>query len=184
VPSTQRGAALITGLSMLVVLTLLGIAAAFMADLEERMAGNRRDRALAFQAAEAALRDAEKDIRDSGRVSGLTNFTPQCTDGLCYNGSDGYGINTPAGYKNPVWSTTGILTGAQSVEYSTHTDAPVLEGKLVEAPRYLIEGFKKIVPGGGEAYYYRITARGVGAQRSLAGGAVSEVILQEVFRPI
>jgi type IV pilus assembly protein PilX len=183
----ERGAALITGLSMLVVLTLLGIAAAFMADLEERMSGNRRDRALAFQAAEAALRDAEKDIRNSGRVSGLTSFTPQCTDGLCYNGSNGYGDTgkpPPAGFSNPVWASPGILADAPSVAYSTYTDAPDLEGKLVDQPRYLIEGFKKIVPGGGEAYYYRITARGVGAQQRLDSEAVSEVILQEVFRPI
>ena len=30
--------------------------------LHERMAGNDRDRAVAFEAAEAALRDAEQDI--------------------------------------------------------------------------------------------------------------------------
>lgn len=180
----ERGAALITGLSILVVLTLLGIAAAFMADLEERMSGNRRDRALAFQAAEAALRDAERDIRESNRVSGLTSFTPDCANGLCYNGADGYGVNTPAGFGNPVWTTANILRAAPSVQYGTYTGAAQLGGNLFDQPRYLIEGFKKIVPGGGEAYYYRITARGVGAQRSITGGAVSEVILQEVFRPI
>jgi len=57
-----------------------------MSSLEERMSGNMRDRSLAMQAAEMTLRDAELDIRNSGRVSGITNFVAACTNGLCYNG--------------------------------------------------------------------------------------------------
>ena len=66
----QRGAALLTGLIFMVILTLLGITAARMAGLEEKMSGNMRDRSLAMQAAEMALRDAERDIR--GPAAGST----------------------------------------------------------------------------------------------------------------
>jgi type IV pilus assembly protein PilX len=55
----QRGSALIVSLIFLVILTLLGITAASVTSQEERMAGNTRDRDLAFEAAEAAMRDAE-----------------------------------------------------------------------------------------------------------------------------
>ena len=55
---SQRGAALIVALIFLVILTLLGITASTVTGLEERMTGNTRDRDLAFEAAEAAIRDA------------------------------------------------------------------------------------------------------------------------------
>lgn len=60
----QAGAALITGLIFLVVLSMIGVTAARMSTLEERMSGNMRDRSLAMQAAERALRDAETDLRN------------------------------------------------------------------------------------------------------------------------
>ncbi len=102
----QSGAALITGLIFMVVLTMIGVTAARMSTLEERMSGNMRDRSVAMQAAELALRDAERDIRNqfapgaatspdprrSPAISGVTGFAATCNldaaantydDGLC-----------------------------------------------------------------------------------------------------
>ncbi|WP_447753750.1 pilus assembly PilX family protein [Pseudomonas nicosulfuronedens] len=56
---SERGAVLLVSLVMLVLLTLIGLAGMRMVQLEERMAGNLRDRQMAFQAAEAALRAGE-----------------------------------------------------------------------------------------------------------------------------
>jgi type IV pilus assembly protein PilX len=50
---------LITSLVLLLALTLLGLAAMQNTALEERMAGNLRSESLAFQSAEAALREGE-----------------------------------------------------------------------------------------------------------------------------
>lgn len=55
----QRGAILIVSLLMLLVMTLIGVTAVSTTTLEEKMAGNTRQRQLAFQAADSALRDAE-----------------------------------------------------------------------------------------------------------------------------
>jgi type IV pilus assembly protein PilX len=55
----QQGAALIIGLIILVVLTLIGVQAMRSSIVQERMAGNMRERNVAFQAAEAALRVGE-----------------------------------------------------------------------------------------------------------------------------
>ncbi|BCX88539.1 type IV pilus assembly protein PilX [Methylomarinovum tepidoasis] len=55
----QTGAALIVSLMMLLVMTVLGVAAMQTNLLEEKMAGNFRDHDLAFQAAEMALRNGE-----------------------------------------------------------------------------------------------------------------------------
>ncbi len=63
--SRQSGFALIVGLVVLVLLTLIMLTALKMASLEERMAGNLRNQNIAFQAAESALREAEGIIRSS-----------------------------------------------------------------------------------------------------------------------
>lgn len=51
-----RGSALIIALVFLLILTLVGVTAMQGTSQQEIMAGNMRDRSLAFQAAEAALR--------------------------------------------------------------------------------------------------------------------------------
>ena len=61
----QYGATLLVTLLMLVVVLLLGIAAAQIALQGEKSSRNDRDRQIAFQAAEAALLDAEMDIEQS-----------------------------------------------------------------------------------------------------------------------
>lgn len=177
----QRGAALLTGLIFLVILTLLGITAARMAGLEERMSGNMRDRSLAMQAAEMALRDAERDIRGPAAgstrnppISGISNFVAACTAGLCYNGPNGNssGVDWKA---TPVWTLVS-MTAAPSVAYGANTPASDIAG-LSAQPRYLIEGIRKTPPGGAEEFYYRITVRAQGANPNTV------VWLQEVFKP-
>jgi len=61
--SRQKGATLVVALLILLVLTVLGLAAMQATRMEERMAGNSRDVNLAFQGAEAGLRDAEERVR-------------------------------------------------------------------------------------------------------------------------
>lgn len=55
----QRGSALIIALVFLLLMTLIGVTAMQTTTLQERMAGNMRDRNLALQAAEAALLQGE-----------------------------------------------------------------------------------------------------------------------------
>src|SRR5882762_3272988 len=62
----ERGIALIVGLVILAVLSLIGIAAFSITTQEERLAGNSRDRMRAFELAEAALRDCENAVQAGG----------------------------------------------------------------------------------------------------------------------
>lgn len=55
----QKGAVLIVSLLLLLVTTMLGITSMSTTVMEEKMAGNSRQKQLAFQAAEAGLRQAE-----------------------------------------------------------------------------------------------------------------------------
>jgi len=59
----QRGAALITALLLLVVMTILALSVMQMSRVEERMVGNTRDLNVAFEAAEAAARNGEAVVR-------------------------------------------------------------------------------------------------------------------------
>lgn len=174
--NNQRGAALLTGLIFMVILTLLGITAARMAGLEERMSGNLRDRAIAMQAAELTLRHAEQDILTTGRVT-PQNFQDTCPNGLCYNGRSG-DLNGTNWNTTPVWTLVS-MTAAPSVEYGQILNPPAVTINGVAAmPRYLIEAIPKRRPGEpDEEIYYRITVRALGANPNTV------VWLQEVFKP-
>jgi type IV pilus assembly protein PilX len=72
--SQQTGAVLIVSLILLLVMTILALSSSQAVRLQERMAGNVRDTDLAFQGAEAGLRDAELYIQ------GLTTWPTACTN--------------------------------------------------------------------------------------------------------
>ena len=63
--TTQRGAALYVAMIMLLLLTLIGVAAMQVASLQQRMATNFNDFSLAFQRAEGALRQSEFELQRS-----------------------------------------------------------------------------------------------------------------------
>jgi type IV pilus assembly protein PilX len=85
----QQGVALITSLILLVIMTLLGLAAIRGVTQEERMAGHSYSRSLGFQSAESALRTVEelvetnKPTKSSGTgcsvVSGVMTCEPPGT---------------------------------------------------------------------------------------------------------
>src|SRR6056297_3639856 len=59
----QQGAALFISLMFLIILTLIGISAANVGIMQERMAGNVRETNEAFQEAEATLREIEAEVQ-------------------------------------------------------------------------------------------------------------------------
>jgi type IV pilus assembly protein PilX len=99
----QRGVALVVALILLVVATLIGLAASRGTVLQERMSSNTYDRSLAFQRSEAALRAAELQITASGNIVTLGGV--DCTVAQCpavpanaFNGTDANWINVVAAY--------------------------------------------------------------------------------------
>lgn len=71
----QHGTVLVIGLILLLLMTLIGVTAIQTTSLDERMAGNSRDRNLAFQAAEAALREAEENVTETPTADLLLKLT-------------------------------------------------------------------------------------------------------------
>jgi type IV pilus assembly protein PilX len=192
----QTGAVLITGLIFLIVLTMLGVTAARIATLEGRMSGNMRDRALALQAADLALRDAEVEINASFATRDPKNdpgsnwsdyaaancngdgIAGSLDDGLCYTGQ--------MGDANPVWQTIS-LTDWPSVPYGRFTFAAAIDCQNAPSqdcvsapPRYIIEavinGAACPKPANNLTVCYRVTARSQGKSPT------TWVILQEIYR--
>ena len=204
-PTRQCGAALVTSLIFLTVLTILGMSTLGTSLLESRMAGNMRDRNLAFQAAEMGLRDAELFILKSGRIkenilvemgSDAGDYTGQaCTYGFCYNGPTWQTtgkdwIATPVWTNPNFWANaiqyrrndgeTGKAVGRAGTTLVSFDSAYVLPAILPlvsRQPEYLIESYypKNIL--GETRYYYRISVRGYGVRSG------TRVLLQEVYTP-
>lgn len=161
-PSRQQGATLIVALIFLVVMTLLGIAAAQNSSLEERMAGNTRSRDLAFQAAEAALDHAQKNLFAGENISGLS-FGTGSPGLLVYNAVNANDAN--------YWRNTYAWSAA------TARQPTAVLNQVASQPLYVVEKMPdEANPApASPTEFYRVTARGVGKDESAV------VILQAVY---
>lgn len=91
----QRGATLFVALSILILLTLLALAAARVTGLQERMAGGYRADVVAFERAEAALRDDEHQVLDpDGLACELPTQEAEFVDDVTFNQTDADGVTT------------------------------------------------------------------------------------------
>jgi type IV pilus assembly protein PilX len=184
-------------LLILLVVLLFGAASAQMALQGERMERNERDRRIAFEAAEAALLDAETDIEASpdANASRSALFSRYSAAGFpAEAGSCGDGANNPyVGLCRPaaegdaaVWRSIDFADAAQntarSVAYGQFTGQhfPLGAASLPsKAPRYIIELLPDLRQGESaqrNAYLYRITAVGYGASLN------TQVALQSIYR--
>jgi type IV pilus assembly protein PilX len=183
----QQGVTLIIVLILLLIVTVLGIGGARIAMLAERSTRYDRDFQVAMQAAEAALMDAEFDIRGpnpstAARLatfaeSNTLGFVPGCGDsgtsrGLCAESSDVV----------PVWRSVDFA-GAKATPLGTFTgrafDAGSAGVSPARRPSYIIEALPDTRPGleiGGRGLIYRITAVGFGPREDV------QVMLQTSFK--
>jgi type IV pilus assembly protein PilX len=176
----------------MVVALMLGLSGARIALQEERAARNDRDRKTAFQAAEAALLDAQRDIEQpaglSPRAALLASATPAFPTGC------GAGAATPllglcAGQgAAPAWLAVDFHDEGEatmrSIAYGRFTGQtmPAGGGALpARRPRYLIEAYPDRRAGSSAdlasaGTLYRISAVGFGAQED------TRVLLQAWYR--
>jgi type IV pilus assembly protein PilX len=164
----EQGAALFVSLIILLLMTMIGVTAMQTTTLQERMAGSTRDLNLAFQAAEAALREAEDfldaaSLPDFNGTNGLYRFDPVASD---------------PSTSVPVWKKSDWSWSNAREYQGTLSD-------LHAKPRYVIEELPA-AHGMGESIaadeplldsgMYRVTARAVG------GSGSSAAILQSTYK--
>lgn len=194
-----------TGISLVIVLVLmiatifLGASATKIALQGEKASQGDRDRQLAFQAAEAALIDAQRDID----VPPGSTATPR-TYAFARNSAEGFPSDSSVDYCNanstpgtlglcrydpnmpvPSWLAVDLedtSSSALSVPYGQFTDHvfPTPGGALPsKLPRYLIEPLPYNQPGestsGPPQFIYRITAIGFGKNSN------THVVLQAFY---
>lgn len=175
--SRQRGAILFLALILLLVMTMLILASVRGTVMQERMASNLYDRSLAFQAAEAALREAERWVLEN---------PPKPAAGAC-DGSGNCGRQAPGA--PPVWTVEANWNNAHSAD-DNHGHV-IQIGDLPVPPQFIVELLAEDMPevnlcettsvdpdapcyGGPEGLRYRITARSGDEGRAV-------VMLQSVY---
>ncbi len=189
--SQQRGFSLITTLILLVIVTILGLAASQMALLSERSTRFDRDLQLAFQSAEAALIDAEFDIRGPNTSGGnrvgtfASNSLIGFVDG-CGTGPDRGKCQVAAPGQKPVWYTVDFIdtsVNAKTVPFGEFTGRTMSTGttgvRPELAPRYIIEPIPDLTPGASataQKVLYRVTAVGFGPRKE------TQAVVQMIFR--
>ena len=153
---------------LLLVLTLLGLGAMKAARMQERMAGNSRDVNIAFQGAEAGLRDAET------RLGALATRPDSCAGAPC---TAVWEMNIlPDNLRDQTvnwWDTNAQEYGAQGVRELTDT---------ASEPQSVTEdmGFIRDSLTGGHGppegrNFYRVTARSTGAT------ATAQAVLESTY---
>ncbi|HEX5339300.1 MAG TPA: pilus assembly protein [Gammaproteobacteria bacterium] len=170
--SRQQGVVLVVALILLLVLTLLGLASIQGTSLQEKMAGNQRQHQLAFEAAEAALRQGEISLAG---LATLPSFDGSVL-GYYENSTDTSGTALPTGGDWQSWDWSKAITYGGTLS---------IGGGSASSAKYYIEQFRYSssagqsldasapIPG---AQLYAITAQG----KSPDGKSI--VILQSTYK--
>lgn len=119
--SRQAGITLVISLILLLVMTILGVAAIRIVNTEERMAANTYDRSLAFQAAESTLKSVEDLIEIQ---------KPQPTSG-CALVNNLMSCAAPLPSSTPRWSDTSFTSWQDATTVGA--------GSLAITPKYFVE---------------------------------------------
>jgi type IV pilus assembly protein PilX len=172
--AAQRGLVLVTSLLLLVVVTILAIAMFRSFGLDERIAGNVREKQRALNAAETAEQYAETWLSQGNGSSAIacTIFVPSTTGQVCTITLQAQGIN-PA---NLPWP--------QGVNYIPQTPTPMVttgntgggQGTYYNNPAFYIGFLNTAMVNGVSTTIYQIDAVGYGGSGNAA--AVVEATYQ------
>lgn len=166
----QKGAALVISLILLLMLSLIGLAAMRSTTMQEKMSGAMADKNRAFQAAETALRTGEEKLENV--------VAPNFSDAGWYDYGD---AQTRPDWKDKASDASeigdGVITYSGSINWNNE-------------PQYYIERLPPVVQEGGhggslsvgdgtameEYELFRVVARGFGNNSN------SVVVVQSVYR--
>lgn len=187
--SDQQGAALIVGLIMLLLLTIIGLSAMQGTTMQEKMSGNMKDGALALQAGEAALRYAEKGFLESRSNFDRGNTFSSCNSGCEIINSEGDASASNAlNSDSSDWDAAALSYGAFEDESGNTIQIPSgskidtsnTSGVVSAAPEILVEYIgidpDDLEPGAVKGVdLYRVTVKAAGSSPD------SQVILQTIY---
>jgi type IV pilus assembly protein PilX len=166
-PSLRResGAVLVVGLVMVLLMSIIGLSAIRGSNLQESMAGNMRERNVAFQASESALRIGEALVSDQVSRPLMTN-----NQGL-YNDTYTTPTTSILTFTEVNWKDAAkVRVTALSLEHVSREPTYIVEqldpdigiGAAMEGSAIDLEGMQNT----GDITPYRVTARGFGASEN------------------
>lgn len=167
---SQRGISLVVSLILLVVSTLVALGSMRGVVMQTRMSGSTHDRSLAFQAAEAALRDAETRAGTAVAAS-FPASGAACSGGFCPQ---------PALGATPRWEDSGFGGWRTATTAAVPAEAPVPEAIIEdkgEAPNWL--GCEHEIPRQPNC----VTRRYQISARSTADGRASVLVQSQFAAP-
>jgi len=152
--NAQRGAVLIVALVFTAILTVIGVGAMQNATLQERMAGNNKDINVAFQAAEAAIREAEAAMPglSSADFDGANWMYLSCPDP-----SDSRQACSEPDWKTKA-STGWAVVGEKVDDVSRQPEFIIEQISAMTDPNAALDSDNTVSLLG----FYRVTARGFG----------------------
>jgi type IV pilus assembly protein PilX len=167
--ATQRGMALISSLLLLVVVTILALSMFRSFGVEEKIAGNVREKQRALAAAESAQQYAEHWL-----ANGNATFGGVCTALLSANLGQGQICSAPLAANNFRTAIAGLPWPALGVTYNPGAGSGLLQigaggGQQLTyyaTPQYYIYDAGPSADGQGELY--QIDALGYGANPNAA----------------
>lgn len=186
----QSGMSLIIVLLLLVIVSILGVGGMQIASMSERSSRNDRDMQIAWQAAEAALIDAEVDIYGPGASDRRSIFTDMrnvnsfVTD--CGSSGNSLGLCQLVTTGKPAWLTVefDVASSPKAAELGSFTHRTFPTGTAGvqprRLPRYVIEPIRDPLDrdrsSADPAYVYRVTAMGFGPRDDI------QAVAQMLFR--
>lgn len=179
----QKGVALVVALILLLVITLVGLAAVGGTILQQKMTSNFYDRQIAFQSTEGALRQGEIAVQ-AMPASTSSTFVPASPVRNCSYNSGNHCLANP--FTDPSPSPAFTPTPVSTANFDAGTLAGGQPQYVVEYMGYFAappETVKSLTPASGAtrhyAGFYRITARN-GSPAAVQNRA--SVTLQSIFR--
>lgn len=166
----QGGAALIVSLTLLLVVTVTALAAASGSTLQLGMAGATKNRNLAFQAAESALREGERRVARMEFGCGIDDVLPPEDGSHVLSVSDGGSVRVWDGEAETLPDPWDSQSWSQATTYE-----PSLSG-VSENPRFTVA--VEEVERDTDSIIFRVTA---GARAAGGGHAVVESTLRRRF---
>jgi type IV pilus assembly protein PilX len=188
--STQRGFVLVSAILLLVVVTILAIGMFRSFGLDEKIAGNTREKQRAFQAAVSAQQYAEQWLATGSGGAAITctgMVTASMTTGqICVNT-----LPTVVGSIANIASALPWKNGAAAVGVTYAPTAMNIQqtnyaaGSYYKYPVFYIS-FLGVgtAPTGGQGNLYQIDAVGYGGTASTAAVVESTYIVQIVASPL
>lgn len=162
----QDGAVLIVGLIMMFVMTLISVSSISSSVLQTQMSTNYRDRQVAFQAAEAALRQGE---RLAANYTAEADFSTTCANGLCLASLQNAVTYSDYWLDPTVWSTSG-----KHITYAV-TGSATYAKIIIEHMGQKVSDWSSGGPQVFDPIIYRVTAVGYGQSVN------SRVMLQSTY---